>query len=604
MSYVLLGIAIVLFCSFQVFVSVHKYLNLEATTMDLGYAEQTMWKISHGDWWAFSSVFQTPALAVDGSLWIYPLAYGFRFLGGAYFLFVVQALGTAIAAWGLYRIAYLRGLSKWQSTFVSVTFLLYPAIIGGSQFDFHPDFVALPFIIWAYYFYRANNKILYYVFLVSAILAKNVVLISIGGWGIGLIFWERRIKDGIVAIFLSLLILVVEFKWILPTYFPGANESLVLSLYGYLGHTLFGVITGLFQHFSLVLTHLSHDGVYAFLIFAPVLAIVFFGSASVMATLSLFIFNGISSFAAQQAINDQYQVILSGWVFLALIEALLRFKARRSLFIFGTFLSTMILESIFMVIVIVPEITVNNNYVAQVKKAISHIPMTDVIYTQNHLGLWAYRYPVVGIATDQAPGRLLDTLPTLWKEANPKAKNVPTAIIARSPVRPYLADVIYNAVRNGYRITYYQDHLFILNGSRRFSVPKPSPDVWGWEPTGRSWVVPLWTQGVITGGINWRNYDVEIPQGKPGPIIENLWLILYPGQYKITLNCSAISSTKKERVGVLQIGKARIPITSVSTSMYLNIRHVKIVSVSILTNGHYEFEVRKLVIYYRSFHHN
>ncbi|PSR24919.1 MAG: DUF2079 domain-containing protein [Sulfobacillus thermosulfidooxidans] len=565
--------------------------------MDLGYAEQTLWEISHGNWWAFSSVFQTPAFAVDGSLWLYPLAYGFRYLGRTYFLFVVQALGTGIAAWGLYRIGNLRGLSRWQSMFVSVTFLLYPAIIGGSQFDFHPDFIALPLIIWAYYYYRAHNPSLYYILLLSAILAKNVVLISIGGWGIGLILWEHRVKDGIIAIFLSIFTLVIEFKWLLPTYFPGANESLVLSLYGYLGHNFWGIITGIFRHFSDVLKHLSHDGVYAFLIFGPVLAFVFLGSASVMAMLSLFIFNAISSFAAQQAINDQYQVILSGWVFLALIEALLRFKPRRNLVIFATFVSTMFLEVMFISVVIVPLMTIHNNYVAQVKQALSQIPMSNVIYTQNHLGLWAYRYPVVGIATDQAPGRLVDTLPTLWDEAS-KKKNVPTAIIARSPVRPYLANVIYQAIHNGYHITYHQDHLFILKGIRRFSVPNPSPDAWGWEPMNGSWAVPLWTQNVTQGTINWRKYYVEIPRGKPGSIIENLFFIMYPGYYQITLT-TFFSSASKESVGCFQVGNHReMLISSGSSSVKFSVRRVEIMPLSILTNGRYGFDISNIFIHY------
>lgn len=99
--------------------------------MDLGYFEQAFWDISHGNWWAFSSVFQTPAVAADGSLWLYPLAYGFRYLGGDLFLFTVQAVGTGLAAWGIYRAARIHQLSSGHSVAVAILFLLYPAVLGG-----------------------------------------------------------------------------------------------------------------------------------------------------------------------------------------------------------------------------------------------------------------------------------------------------------------------------------------------------------------------------------------------------------------------------------------------------------------------------------------
>ena len=566
--------------------------------MDLGYTDQVLWEISQGHWWAFSSVFQSPALAVDGSLWLYPLAYGFRFLGGSYFLFGVQAVATGITAWGLYRIARLGKLSNWQSTLISTAFLLYPGIIGGSQFDFHPDFMALPFVIWSYFYYRIGNKPVYYLFLLMAILAKDVVLISVAGWGVGLIVWERRLKDGLIAIVLSMSFLMGELLWIFPAYFPGANQSTIINLYGYLGHSVTGIMVGVFTHFPVVLRHLSHDGPYTLWIFGPVLAICLIGSAGVPAMLALFLLNAISSFPSQRVMTDQYQVILGGWLFIALIEALRRFGDHaRNLLIFTVLLSTTLLEGAFLAADIAPELAVHNNVVTSVKSALRHVSKQDVLYTQNHLGLWAYRYPLTGIAMDQAPGHLVDPLPLLWSEAS-KAKRVPTAVLGRRPVSPYLADIIAQAEGTHYRVSYHHANLFVVTGNHKFSVPKPS-GVWGWEPANATWNIPLWTQLLANGTVNWQAQNVLVAQGKPGPVLSNLPLIFYPGRYRVSVQFTQSRELLKGAIlGFLRVGREKTPLVAKtsSTSLFLTIHHRQELSLSLVTTGRYAFAVGNLQI--------
>jgi uncharacterized membrane protein len=141
-------IAVLLFGAAQILISVLRFDHLQADTLELGFQAQMLWLISHGHWYAFSSVFQTPALATDGSLWMYPLAYVFRYAGGVYALFTVQAAATAIAAWGLTRAARAQGWSPRAAYVVSLLFCLAPGVLGASQFDYHPDFLALPGLVW------------------------------------------------------------------------------------------------------------------------------------------------------------------------------------------------------------------------------------------------------------------------------------------------------------------------------------------------------------------------------------------------------------------------------------------------------------------------
>ncbi len=546
----LLLVAMLLFGAFQIMVSIHKLYTLQASMMDLGDFEQEFWLISHGNWWAFSTVFQTPAFANDGSIFIYPLAYGFRFLGGAIFLFVVQAMGTAAAAWGIYRAARINRLSEWVSSVVAILFLLYPAIIGGSQFDFHPDFIALPFLVWAYVAYFSEHKTAYYVCLLLAGLSKNMALVSIAGWGVGLIIYQKQVRDGLIAFSASVALFFAELSVIFPKYFLGGTEKINLSLYGYLGHGFFGILIGIATHFPEMIHHVLQEGPYVLWILGPVLALSLLGSASVMAMLSLLALNGLSMFAAQQAVNDQYQVILAGWVFLALAEGLSRLGARRKLALFGIGAASLVLEGLFLATAVVPTLKTANSALPAVRRAVRSIPAQTVVWTQNHLGPWAYRFPIVGVDLDQVPGQMIDGLPVLWHEAHP-GPLVPTALLAERPVSPYFGLVIADALRSGYRVSFHRGSVFVVSGLRRFSTPRPSPIAGGWQPPSRlRWIIPAWTQAIAVGHVDWQSLSVVVPAHVRGHVFPGLPMVLRPGIYQI----SAVIKPAPEKGGNQVLG--------------------------------------------------
>lgn len=81
----------------------------------------------------------------DGLPALYPLACLFRFAGGPFPLLAVQAVGTELAAWGVARTALALQLGEWTAVLGAVLLLLAPGILGGGEFDYHPDVIALPF---------------------------------------------------------------------------------------------------------------------------------------------------------------------------------------------------------------------------------------------------------------------------------------------------------------------------------------------------------------------------------------------------------------------------------------------------------------------------
>ncbi|POB11028.1 DUF2079 domain-containing protein [Sulfobacillus sp. hq2] len=586
-----------LFVSFQLIVSVHKFYNMEATTMDLGAFEQEMWNISHGNWWAFSSVFQAPAVSIDGFLWIYPIAYGFRFLGGAVFLFTLQSTATAISAWGIYRAARLHGLSEWQAAVVSMAFLLYPAIIGGSQFDFHPDFIALPFLIWAYVAYQAESKILSYILFLCAALSKNVAIISIGAFGFGLILWQHRIRDGLITLGGSLLFFFAEMDWIIPQYFDGGMTQHNKHLYAYLGHGYIGMLAGIVTHFSLVAHHLSHEGSYFIWILGPVLGLSLLGAASTPAMLSLLFLNALSLFPNQRYLTSQYQVILAGWLFLALIEALARFKNRRSRLLFGISLTTMILETSFLSVNILPLLSVTHPRTwTATQQANRHLSRNSVIWTQNRLGPWLYRYDLLGVDRQVALGLATGTLPELWHEAG--SNHVTTDIVAAQPTTPYLADVLAHALHSGYHVSFHQGPLFIVSGMRHFRIPPQAPFAAGWQPRTRSWDIPIWTQKILLGHLNWNTQSLQVSQRTRGMIFAPIAVAFTPGLYHIAVTVHSPRPTESVVLGKIIAGRYTADIMSgmPHDTLTIDVRHHENLAIALWTSGHQNFSLSGLTI--------
>ncbi|MDA8065377.1 MAG: DUF2079 domain-containing protein [Thermaerobacter sp.] len=376
--------------AFQMFVSLHKYYNLQASTLDLGWYEQALWKVFHGDWWAFVTPTQTPLLGMDASFTLFPLAYPFHYLGGAVFLFAVQAGATALSTWGIFRAARVLGLNEGPASLWAGLFLLFPGIIGGSQFDFHVDFLVLPFFVWAYVYYRENKMKKYYVCLLLAALGKDVATVGVAAWGVGLLM-ERRWRDGMVALIVGTIMFVVTFSWLLPHAVPGAALSLDTSFYDYLGRGPLGVLEGLVTHGSSLLHELMHNSSYALLTFLPVVFIAFFGRAALLPLLALFMVNYISGYGMQRSFFVEYQVIQAGWLYLAAAEGYQRMLSNGTVCLarIGVILAcatTVILEGIMVNTLMYTFLIHGSGQLPEVKAAVAHVPGNAMVYTQNQLG--------------------------------------------------------------------------------------------------------------------------------------------------------------------------------------------------------------------------
>jgi hypothetical protein len=244
-------------------------------------------------------------------------------------------------------------------------------------------------------------------------------------------------------------------------------------------------------------------------------------------------------------------------------------------------------------------ITTTTTALPQVKNAVRQIPAHDVVWTQNHLGPWVYRFKILGIAKEGVPGDFIDSLSLLWKKSG-NNKTIPTVLLAKRPVNPYFADVMALALHSGYRITFHQGSVFILSGSKRFHIPEPTSFGLGWQPSAPSWVIPAWTQLTSIGQINWREQTVSVPANTPGIVFPGMLVQLGPGDYQVaaTLSYPSLLWTHAHTLGTLLIDHHRKAIEEGDKIVRINISlaQSQILTLSLTSDGSSSFMIHDFYV--------
>jgi len=124
--------------------------NYGTADYDMGIFDQEIWLAAHH---------LNPFLTIRGlNMWanhVNPVIYllvPFYWLGaGPHFLFLVQTLAVASAAVPLWLLARDRFSSPWLALGIPFAWLMYPAVEWMTWDQFHPELLAVPALIFAYW---------------------------------------------------------------------------------------------------------------------------------------------------------------------------------------------------------------------------------------------------------------------------------------------------------------------------------------------------------------------------------------------------------------------------------------------------------------------
>ncbi|MBP3922989.1 MAG: DUF2079 domain-containing protein [Ruminiclostridium sp.] len=121
---------------------------------------------------------------------------------------ILQGLAILSGVVPLFLICGRYGLTRFKTALVCVTFTLYPAFIGGCNYDMHENCLLVPFLMWLFYAIERESIPLTVIFTILTLSIKEDAAVYAAIIGLYLIFSDRSSKmrkTGILVFAISVI---------------------------------------------------------------------------------------------------------------------------------------------------------------------------------------------------------------------------------------------------------------------------------------------------------------------------------------------------------------------------------------------------------------
>lgn len=230
---------------------------------DLGIHDQSLWLLAHGK--TFNTICGLPVFG-HHAMFMYYFLVPFVWLGGGPNLWnVFQVMAVGLAAIPVFMIARYRLRSNLSALVFAIAWLLLPTTGFLIWETFHPETMAIPFLLTGYYYAisrniehsgRLSRTALSSIWLAAAVLWKEDIALAVIGIGL-LMLWKKQWRFGFTLIGASSLYFLIIGVWLVPTL--AGEFSSYGALYGDLGTTPFDVVTTSLSHPSRFFDRLSDN---------------------------------------------------------------------------------------------------------------------------------------------------------------------------------------------------------------------------------------------------------------------------------------------------------------------------------------------------------
>ncbi|MBW4614973.1 MAG: DUF2079 domain-containing protein [Desmonostoc vinosum HA7617-LM4] len=198
---------------------------------DLGVFDQAVYLISQGKP-PILSFLGFHILGDHAAGILYPIALLYKIYPHVYWLFAVQSFALAFGALPTWYLARQAGLTANQAIPMVIVYLLYPLIYNANLFDFHPDTIAVPALLWAVLAARLGQVGWFCLSILIVLGCKAVLSLTVAAMGIWLWFFEKRRLYGAIAIISGITWFLIANKVIIP-YFGSEAATLNRHFYRY-----------------------------------------------------------------------------------------------------------------------------------------------------------------------------------------------------------------------------------------------------------------------------------------------------------------------------------------------------------------------------------
>ena len=319
----MMGIATVIF----LITSIIRHLLFQSNALDLGWFDQAIYLISRGENPIVS--FQDFHILGDHAAFIlYPISLFYKLYPSVYWLFLIQAIALSLGAWPTWLLAKQAELKPDQCFAIAVAYLLYPMIFNLNLFDFHPEVIALPALIWAIYTARMKQFKRFILAILIILSCKAVLTLTVAVMGFWLIIWEKRQVEGFIALVSGIAWFIITTKIIIPHFSGG--EVAAVGRYSFLGNSVVEIIQNLIFKpnilFSRIFT-LENLG-YLILLTIPVIwGLSLQHLTPLVPALPALLLNLLTDYSPQKDLTHQYSLTILPFLLLAVITSLANNKS-------------------------------------------------------------------------------------------------------------------------------------------------------------------------------------------------------------------------------------------------------------------------------------
>ncbi len=245
-----------------------RYDIFKATAFDLGNMDQAVWNTLHGRFFQFtnhgSNWYGEPIrLAQHVEPILIPLSLLYLFHADPRILLVFQTLALASGALPVFLLTR-RILPSWPllAPALVLAYLYSPAVIGVNLFDFHPDCLATPFLLYALLALTYGRYAWCVLACFLTMMCKEDMPLVVAMLGV-LVAWKYKLpRLGALLFVAGLFWFVITFKVIIPHFNAGAQNNFWYR-YAVLGKTPGEALRNVLLHpWLLITSYVTLDRVY------------------------------------------------------------------------------------------------------------------------------------------------------------------------------------------------------------------------------------------------------------------------------------------------------------------------------------------------------
>ncbi len=244
-------------------------------TSDLAAYTQASWLIRHGHDPVTTVTSGTNVFSQQGAFAFWPIAQLSRTIPAIPLLLTIQSLALALTVVPLWRVARrLANLRAGSALIVLLVFAVYPIVQTLNLDGFHPETVALPFLVGAAYFGLSEHWRRFALCAVIAVLCRADLGLAIAGLGILLMVQGHRRRGAITAA--AGTVWALGFLFLLQPHIGHAGVT-QLAAYSAYGHAPLSVVWGMLRDPARVLGNMFNESNFRLMVylFAPVLFLPF-----------------------------------------------------------------------------------------------------------------------------------------------------------------------------------------------------------------------------------------------------------------------------------------------------------------------------------------